>query len=316
MLALDSVMVLDEAHLNRQLLQTARDAADIVALAVGSLGSVSGLQVVAMTATPDPTGNGPGQPAVEGVRAGDIEAEPGLRAALTTQKPVRVVTTSERAGKGAAADRYVSLLARQAVELADRVDQVSGLPRTVLCVVNTVRVAVALAEALEKEVGAEAVACWVGRMRPLDLDALRAQRPGLFTTDGDSAVAFLVATQTVEVGIDIDCAGLLTELASGSALTQRFGRVNRRGLRKDAPVVVVAPDGPVTDDRPPYRADDLEAARLWTDLIAAQDASPWALLDTPAPAESLRRLALSDLYRRAHRPAGPDLGPADWPSTT
>lgn len=311
LLAVDSVMVLDEAHLNRQLLQTAHDAADIVAAPVGQLGSVPGLQVVAMTATPDlsapnpavpgsantaPVGGGVDRLAWEGVRAQDLDAEPGLRAALTAPKPVRVLATAEVSDRGAAADRYVGLLAREAVELADRVDKGSGLPRTVLCVVNTVRVAVALAEALEKDVGAEAVACWVGRMRPLDLDALRAQRPGLFTTDGDPGVAFLVATQTVEVGIDIDCAGLLTELAAGSALTQRFGRVNRRGLRKVAPIVVVAPDGPVTEDRLPYRAEDLEAARLWTDLIATQDASPWALLDTPAPAESLRRLALSELY--------------------
>lgn len=296
LLALDSVMVLDEAHLNRQLLQTARDAADIVVPQVGSLESLPSLQVVAMTATPDPTGDGPGQPAVEGVRAGDVEAEPGLRAALTTPKPVRVVTSPDATGKGPAADRYVGLLAQQAVELADRVDLTTDLPHTVLCVVNTVRVAVALAEALGKEVGAEAVACWVGRMRPLDLDALRAQRPGLFTTEGDPAVAFLVATQTVEVGIDIDCAGLVTELAPGSALAQRFGRVNRRGLRSEAPIVVVAPEGAVNDDRPPYRASDLQAARSWLDLIATQDASPWALLDTPAPAESLRRFALSDLY--------------------
>ncbi len=59
---------------------------------------------------------------------------------------------------------------------------------------------------------------------------------------------------------------------------------------------MVAPEGVVNDDRPPYRASDLQSARSWLDLIASQDASPWALLDTPAPAESLRRFALSDLY--------------------
>ena len=37
----------------------------------------------------------------------------------------------------------------------------------------------------------------------------------------------VVATQTLEVGIDVDFADLVTELAPASSLAQRFGRVNR-----------------------------------------------------------------------------------------
>lgn len=294
-LAVDSVMVLDEAHLNRQLLQTARDVADLVGQPINALGAVPGLQVVAMTATPDPVDDPDTDSGVEGVRAADLDVEAGLRAALTTAKPVRVVTGAETLRKGLAAGRHVELLAAQAVELGNRIESETGLPRTVLCVVNTVAVAVALAEKLEKEVGAAAVVCWVGRMRPLDLAELQATRPDLFTSEGDATVSFLVATQTVEVGIDIDCAGLVTELAPGSALAQRFGRVNRRGLRPAGPVVVVAPDGPIEDDRPPYRAADLQGARSWLEHLPSSDASPWALLGAPGPAETLRRLALSDL---------------------
>ena len=39
----------------------------------------------------------------------------------------------------------------------------------------------------------------------------------------------VVATQTLEVGIDVDFADLVTELAPASSLAQRFGRVNRLG---------------------------------------------------------------------------------------
>ena len=44
---------------------------------------------------------------------------------------------------------------------------------------------------------------------------------------------FYVATQTIEVGVDLDLCSLITDLAPGSALAQRAGRLNRRGLRPE-----------------------------------------------------------------------------------
>ena len=47
-----------------------------------------------------------------------------------------------------------------------------------------------------------------------------------------------MATQTIEVGADIDLDGMVTESAALPALIQRLGRVNRRGDRDGAPVII------------------------------------------------------------------------------
>ena len=75
----------------------------------------------------------------------------------------------------------------------------------------------------------------------------------------------IVATQSLEVGVDLDLAGIVTELAAGSALAQRAGRANRRGLRPLAPVCVLIPAEPLTSRSRsgPYASEELTAAREW-----------------------------------------------------
>lgn len=67
----------------------------------------------------------------------------------------------------------------------------------------------------------------------------------------------LVATQVVEVSLDIDLDTIFTDPAPLEALVQRFGRVNRRRLRPTAPVHVFTQ--PVVDKRP-YAAAFVNAA--------------------------------------------------------
>ncbi|MGH3260829.1 MAG: hypothetical protein ACRDNS_02425, partial [Trebonia sp.] len=120
-------------------------------------------------------------------------------------------------------------------------------------------------------------------------------------------------TQSLEVGADLDLAGVVTELASGSALAQRAGRANRLGRRPQAPVTVIVPPQllPDTDKAHsgPYSAAELNEALDWVTSIAGfpPGLSPWAVRDSPPPGAHPRRT----LYQR------PELGDAwHWARTS
>ncbi|MEX1027987.1 MAG: type I-U CRISPR-associated helicase/endonuclease Cas3 [Candidatus Paceibacterota bacterium] len=90
-----------------------------------------------------------------------------------------------------------------------------------------------------------------GRMRPWDRDELLFRKSvggknGWLEwiqsgrADQPRSPIFVVATQTVEVGADLDFDALITEAAPLDCLRQRFGRLDRRGYRKRSQALVVA----------------------------------------------------------------------------
>ena len=91
-----------------------------------------------------------------------------------------------------------------------------------------------------------------GRMRPLDRDRVTAGVEVLRTGQPRESLSsrFVVATQTLEVGADLDFDGLVTECASVDALRQRFGRLNRAGRPIAARAVVVAQSAQVGRSSP------------------------------------------------------------------
>lgn len=293
LLAVDAAVVLDESHLSRQLLVTARRVAEL-AVPSGQRLDVPTLQVTEMTATPSSEADD-----VITVDHVALARDKSLEARVRAAKKVAYIQTPSWPANGTMTKRYREVVVEQVVAQVEsaRTSLPSG-PRTVGCVLNRVDSAIQVAKALRRY--GLRVRLWTGRMRPWDLESVRQADPELFTVGGSDRVDVLVATQTVEVGVDLDLAALVTELASGSALAQRAGRVNRLARRDAGPVVIVGPpnDERITKDVMPYSAADLEEARSW--VLARQEAgdlSPLAVSEHPPRAERARRL----LWQRPER---------------
>lgn len=305
LLTMDTVMVLDEAHMNRQLLHTTQRIAELQKREV-NLG-VPTLQVVETTATPSTEDTDSTTLGVD-IEALDKENDKELRRRVYSHKELVLHPIDKWDGKpgnpatvNAAVDAIMERLAhREAGESSKKA-------YTVGCIVNHVRTAIAIKEALAKNkvLEKDEVQLLVGRMRPYDLENLQAEHSNLFTTEGDESVKVVVATQTLEVGIDVDFADLVTELAPASSLAQRFGRVNRLGHRTDSKVVVIEPASGdlVKKDAPPYKAVDLSNAYGWLEALNGAEnpsVNPAAMVKNPPVQSSPERL----LYQR---PEWPDL---------
>lgn len=286
LLAMDAVVVLDEAHLSRQVLETAQRAADLGVFSAEQVG-VPSLQVVEMTATPSRIVG-----SSFGVKCEQLEDDEHLALRVKAAKNVTYVPTEKWPRNGKMTSDYCSEVVKQVREVVKRAqDLVPKGPRTVGCVLNRVDSAVRVAQELH-EMGLNC-RLWVGRMRPWDLEHLKKQDPGLFSPEGSEEVDVLVATQTVEVGVDLDFAMIVTELASGSSLVQRAGRLNRLGRRDGGILVVLGPleDEPLAKDAPPYRIADLETGRSWLlDRAAAGDLPPLSVSENPPLPDMPRRL--------------------------
>lgn len=303
LLTMDTVMVLDEAHMNRQLLHTTQRIAELQKREV-NLG-VPTLQVVETTATPSTEDSDSTTLGVD-IEALDSPNDEELRNRVYSHKELMLHPIDKWDGKpgnpatvNAAVDTIKGFLAHR------EAGEDSKKAHTVGCIVNHVRTAIAIKEKLTKDLAEDEVQLLVGRMRPSDLEKLQEDHNKLFTTKGDESVKVVVATQTLEVGIDVDFADLVTELAPASSLAQRFGRVNRLGHRTDSKVVVIEPASgdSVKKDAPPYKAVDLSNAYGW--LEALNDAenpsvNPAAMVKNPPVQSSPERL----LYQR---PEWPDL---------
>ena len=151
-------------------------------------------------------------------------AHPVAGQRLAAPKSLHLVTVP--AAKDAARDAVAEALAHWARQLGGP-GQVTGV------VANTVAMARAVFSRLQAELP-EPARCVLltGRIRPVDREYLLPSwypRIRAGASRDSSEPVYVVATQTIEVGADIDLDGLVTESAALPALIQRLGRVNRRG---------------------------------------------------------------------------------------
>jgi CRISPR-associated endonuclease/helicase Cas3 len=263
LLAHDAAVVIDEAHLHRRLVGTSQR--------IAGMGRAAGrVQVIAMSAThsaPDSHALGPA----------DFEDE-NLARRVHAPKSVEIELVGD----------WVRDRGQRLADAARRLREQSPDAGTVGVFVNTVAMALDVAARL-KPAEEEAVCVICGRMRPADLDRVRAEFPGLLDARGDPDVDFLVSTQSLEVGVDLDLGAMATELAPAAALAQRAGRLNRSGSRPHSTLVVIAPEGLAAGDPDdfkagvlPYTTVGLRDALGWLDELAG-DASPHRISTVGVP---------------------------------
>ena len=107
----------------------------------------------------------------------------------------------------------------------------------------------------------------MGRMRPLDRDEVYRGCSRLLRAESTRSSLekplIVVSTQSLECGPDLDFDALVTECADLTALTQRFGRLNRLGLLTDDVVRGIIVGKSETKGKDPIYGSALQATWSW-----------------------------------------------------
>ena len=214
----DSLMIVDEAHLSQPFLDTLGQVCGYQEERWRDDRVAPGLRVVTMSATARDT--------EDAFRLVAEDFGSGLKERLDARKLADL--------------KEVGDLERSAAEAA-AVFADGGAP-VVGVILNTVasarKVFESVGEAEDNKI------LLTGRVRPYDrgrlLDKyLRRMKVGRTRTN--EARLIVVATQTVEVGADLDFDALVTEAAPLDSLRQRFGRLNRIGEKDSSEAVILKP---------------------------------------------------------------------------
>lgn len=258
----DCVVLLDEAHLARPLAGLVRP---VEQCDVGDPSTVLPIRrsrpiMVALTAT--------GERSADRFDLDDDDLDhPVVRERLTANKPVELRQSADK--------RLSQDVAAAAVDL------LSAAPDPTTCVVfvnspKRAREVWSIAASAARRAGLDVeTVLLTGRMREREADRVRRR-----LLDADHGVRsgstaqhdrhlLVVATQTLEVGADVDFDLLVTETAGVRALVQRFGRLNRLGVKPGARAVVCH-----AEDAKPVSIYGDEPATVWATLNEAVRRGP------------------------------------------
>ena len=257
LIANDSLIFLDEAHCAQPFLQTLHAVRKYRTWAETPLGRC--FHPVVMSATPPPGAtdvfrddSGQGRDPHHPLGRRQLARKP---ASLGKASPVAATNASGELPKALAdaARGLVSEERRAIVVFANRVATARETKRLLAPDVETILL--------------------TGRMRPVDRDAVvkRLRQSGLHSAGSANRMLehpiIVVATQTLEVGADLDFDGLVTECASLDALRQRFGRLNRMGrnIESRATIVIRADQarGKQADEGDPIYGKSLTGTWRW-----------------------------------------------------
>jgi CRISPR-associated endonuclease/helicase Cas3 len=225
----DSLIILDEAHTSRAFAETLAFIGKYRGWADAPLELP--FTVVEMSATP--RGD-----AIRETPA-DLENEVLKRrwgASKRTKLLVVEPHKDEEAAQGGFTALVAGLVKEARVLREDRGAKVIGV------IANRVRTARRVHEVLAKEKDCEAILL-TGRSRPYDRDAIWEKWQPVIGLGGKryaEKTVFVVATQCIEVGANLDFDALVTEIASIDAIEQRFGRLDRDGRHGPTYAAIVA----------------------------------------------------------------------------
>ena len=267
------LILLDEAHLSEPFRQTLR--------ALREIGKAD-IRTVVLSATPGASPTPPFR-----LTKADY-AHPELKSRLDASKPATLEVV-----RGDPVEAFV----KAACKTVEQLKREGIAAPAIGVVVNRVGLAREIFEQLiesGQETGSSAV-LMIGRSRGVGMDRLdkaldsirtmnRSRKPitsapaGSRSSDPQPSpvqeapdgtnpgALFVVATQCLEVGVDVDLDGLVTQAASFDALRQRFGRLNRSGRPISAMgmVLALAQDIKKSTDDAVY-SDRI--AKTWTALL-------------------------------------------------
>ncbi len=221
LVANDSLIVLDEAHLSNPFKETLKNVQRYQSDEFRETQFVRPLQFVEMSATTREAG-------ANRIELEDADyAHPLLGSRLQASKTAVLIETTQ--------------LELDAAEAALRLQsdaQVIGV------VMNTVASARAVFEQVRSRATDADAILLTGRVRPYDRDDLILRylnRMKAGRAEAQTGRLFVVATQTIEVGADLDFEALVTESAPLDSLRQRFGRLDRLGNRGSTNAVILKP---------------------------------------------------------------------------
>jgi CRISPR-associated endonuclease/helicase Cas3 len=292
LVAHDSLIIVDEAHLSEPFLHTLEALRDYAAQ--GSCVPPRPYRLVIMSATPRTGAEGPRHFRLEANHADRLDERPGrLRKRLEAHKPAELrlaqvgkppAKTAPRgdhrawaAGRSQRESIFCEMVETAALELLN-------YGTCIGVVLNRVGSARQVFERLRGRGNFDAELL-IGRSRPLDRDAIitriwervragRERRP-------EARPLVVVATQCIESGADFDFDGLVTECASLDALKQRFGRLDRLGALGESRAIIIARSDVLDED--PIYGGAIGRTWEWLQKKARKPRRPRGAASTQAP---------------------------------
>jgi len=262
----DAMILLDEAHCAEPFSETLEAIQRFHQAPWGQPPTTAPFALVRMTATPR-----------EEIRPFELDAEdrddPVLSDRLKAPKPTRL---HKPIPGSTGTEKFVKKTVKYAMEMAGQGARRIGI------IVNRVNTA----RKIEKRLAEQGIedahrTLLIGRMREFDRQRMSEQVEARFAAKpigdpgkrlDDEPARYLVATQTVEVGADLDFDGLVTECASLDALRQRFGRLNRLGQYDNPQAAILVAEANTKTSKPdPIYGETIAHTWHWLSKQAEHD---------------------------------------------